>query len=443
MNTTLHFDPLASLKPMYYKGASATTIDAILTTSATLQIHTRKCDVLEKRERLNNSDHRAVLIELDLDSLLSINIRKSKQKDIPNLRFQKIKAAKELLKTGPEHSPLAREYKTKLNDAYRKHLQNNPDKLDISDLDSLLTTTADRVTSKFKPSRKRKKGWCPLILQLRQAASWAEKRLAVFEAFQDINGQVKFQSRVSDWLKSHLAAHWHGKLSISDAYQEGKTAWGGLPKQVKDLISRPPELNEPETLRSGPFGPTTTTPQSRWTTWIATITNERNATRHRLHATSRIITRKDLNAKSRLREERRLKGQTGFLFKELLCGNRTGRSDAMTRGTHPNVKTLKTPRELKENWTDHLNRHFGAGRKKWYISRKESTHLSFTMTPERSQTEAKCCRRPHGQPELPHRLCPPTSGIPPKENWWTMHRPSHIPGETRRCPRSTQTNHMG
>jgi hypothetical protein len=137
MNTTSHFDPLAVKKPTYYKGAAATTIDAILTTSATLQIHTRKCDVFERHERLNNSDHRAVLIEIDLDRLLSIDIQKSRRKDIPKLRFQKIKAAKELLKTGPELSPLAREFKNDLNDAYKEHLQNNPDKLEISDLDSL------------------------------------------------------------------------------------------------------------------------------------------------------------------------------------------------------------------------------------------------------------------------------------------------------------------
>jgi hypothetical protein len=355
--------------PTYHKGAHATCIDGILATRAVAQYNVLKYGTFSKWERLNNSDHRAVFVSIDINRLLDLSPL-PKIVDIPHLRHRKIHAAKLLLKGGPQHQPLAQSFKGDIAIEYTKQYEESKATSDaerLLELDALLLASADKITAKFKRTRKRKLGWCPQILQLRQAASWIDKRIALFEAIIDANAHTTHTKRARSWLN----AAFKGKVAITLnlAYNDGSASWRGLPTNTKALIAPPPLIlnkSSQEAKRS-------------WCAWINTIREQQLEVRKQLRTKNRSETRMNLNKKSKLREQKRLEGQTQSIFTRLLGNKKNGSKDIMTIGDQPNLRRLIQAEDIKKEFNTHFQKHFGHKRQKWYITPNGETHPFFRM----------------------------------------------------------------
>ena len=355
--------------PTYHKGAHATCIDGILATRAVAQYNVLKYGTFSKWERLNNSDHRAVFVSIDINRLLDLS-PPPKIVDLPHLRHRKIHAAKLLLKGGPQHQPLAKSFKEDIAVEYTKQYEMskaNSDAERLLELDALLLASADKITAKFKRTRKRKLGWCPQILQLRQAASWIDKRIALFEAIIDAKSHTTHTKRARSWLN----AAFKGKVAITMdlAYNDGLASWRGLPTNTKALLAPPPSIlnkSPQEAKRS-------------WCAWINTIREQQKEVRKQLRTKNRSETRMNLNNKTKLREQKRLEGQTQNIFERLLGNKKNGSKDIVTIGDQPNLRRLIQAEDIKKEFNTHFQKHFGHKRQKWYITPNGETHPFFRM----------------------------------------------------------------
>ncbi len=111
--------------------------------------------------------------------------------------------------------------------------------------------------------------------------------------------------------------------------------------------------------------------------WLRDAGDAEKKIRRALGESARRHSRSCVNKHTATREKARRLGQTGQIFRELLGSKRANGKEILTIGEGKDKQYLYTADTVHRALSGHFDKHFGAGRKKWY--RREQVHPLFRM----------------------------------------------------------------
>ncbi len=342
--------------PTYYKGEHATRIDDILVSASLTRA---KClggyTTMGKEHPMNGSDHRAVIMHCDINSFIGMGRPRPPKDDVK----QRIRAMTSALEKG-EPSKIAAAYIAELvslqkgnTGATAVHQDNSAGKR-AKDATSAYKKAKDGEGDLAKATNDLSNALDKLLVAAADRATWAQRK------------------------SSHRNAAWSPKMATHSAAlnflrQSGRWSLALLRQKLAQLPL------EQQQLMPTPWDDARAllAPKAAKDDWASVAEEKIMELRRELSAATKEYDRARINHRTAVREKARRLGETGQIFRELLGAKRANGKEILTIGEGADTEFLYKAESVHRAFSGHFNKHFGAGRKKWY--RRARVHPLFRM----------------------------------------------------------------